>query len=129
MKSATDRGLTLRFRAGGKHFAFGLTAVDAVVGYAKLGGGAWDEGPAFAGRLEYRGTEIPVYDLGIHLGGEPTPMVLSSRIMLFSRLHDASQRVGLLAAEITDTTEEHDLQGAELLQPEPLLRALLGETV
>jgi chemotaxis signal transduction protein len=122
-----DRGLTLRFRAGGKHFAFGLTVIDAVVGYAKLGGGAWSEGPAFVGRLEYRGTEVPVYDLGVHLGGEQTPMVLSSRIMLFARPGDSSRRVGLLAAEITDTTEERDLQGAELLQPEPLLRALLGE--
>ena len=124
-----NRGLTLRLRAGQQHFAFPLTSVEAVAGYARLGAGEWEATPAFAGWLAYRGTEIPVYDLGVHLGqGEKTPRVLSSRIMIFSRLHDSNQRVGLLAAEITDTFEERELDGAPLLQAEPLLRDLLGET-
>jgi len=127
-----DRGLTLRFRAGGKHFAFSLTAVEAVAGYAMLQEftehAAPPEHGAFAGWLGYRGAQVPVFDLGLFFGGEPTPLLLSSRIMLFTRLHDASQRVGLLAAEITDTKQESELQDAELLQPEPVLRELLGET-
>ena len=135
MKQATgperDRGLTLRFRAGGKHFAFSLTAVESVAGYAKLQefteNAIPPEHSSFAGWLSYRGTKVPVFDLGLFFDGEPTPLLLSSRIMLFSRLHDASQRVGLLAADITDTKLESELQGAELLQPEPVLRALLGE--
>ncbi len=124
-----DRGLTLRFRAGGKHFAFGLTALDAVVGYAKLGrrsvvGGAGVRGPAGVSRD--RGFRSMT--LACILGASRPPLLLSSRIMLFLRPDDQSRRVGLLAAEITDTTEERELQGAELLQPEPLLRHLLGET-
>ena len=135
MKQATgperDRGLTLRFRAGGQHFAFALTAVEAVAGYAKLQEFTEDAVPlehrAFAGWLGYRGAQVPVFDLGLFLGDEPTPLLLSSRIMLFTRLHDAKQRVGLLAADIIDTKLESELQGAELLQPEPVLRELLGE--
>lgn len=126
-----DRGLTLRFRAGARHFAFSLTAVEAVAGYAKLQefteNAAPPEHRAFAGWLDYRGRLVPVFDLGLFLGDEPTPLLLSSRIMLFTRLHDNTQRVGLLAGEITDTKEERELQGAELLQPEPVLRQLLGE--
>ena len=136
MKQATgpehDRGLTLRFRAGGQHFAFSLTAVEAVAGYAMLQefteNAVPPEHTSFAGWLGYRGVQVPVFDLGLFFAGEPTPLLLSSRIMLFTRLHDASERIGLLAADITDTKQESELQGAELLQPEPVLRELLGET-
>lgn len=135
---ATDRGLTVRFRAGGKHFAFSLKAIDSIAGYAKLQEFTENSAPpdyamalnhtAFVGWLEYRGTQVPVFDLGLFLGNTETPLLLSSRIMLFTRLHDAGQRIGLLAADITDTRQESELEGAELLQPEPLLRELLGET-
>jgi chemotaxis signal transduction protein len=131
VKQPKDRGLTLRFRACGKHFAFSLVAVEAVAGYAALREFTEDTAPpehaAFVGWLHYRGTQVPVFDLGLFLGNEPTPLLLSSRIMLFTRLNDVRQRVGLLAADITDTTPERDLQGAELLQPEPVLRELMGE--
>ena len=127
-----DRGLTLRFRAGGKHFAFSLTAVESVAGYAKLQefteNAIPPEHSSFAGWLSYRGTKVPVFDLGLFFDGEPTPLLLSSRIMLFTRLGDVGQRVGLLAADITDTKQESELQGAELIQPEPVLRELMGET-
>jgi len=125
------RGLTVRFRAGGKHFAFSLRVIDSIAGYAKLQEFTENASPpdhtSFAGWLGYRGTQVPVFDLGLLLANEPTPLLLSSRIMLFTRLHDAQQRVGLLAADITDTKQESELQGAELLQPEPVLRELLGE--
>lgn len=144
-KSANDasdrgdkaRGLTVRFRAGGKHFAFSLKAIESIAGYAKLQEFTENSVPpdyamaldhaAFMGWLGYRGAQVPVFDLGLFLGHEETPLLLSSRIMLFTRLHDAGQRVGLLAADITDTRQESELEGAELLQPEPLLRELLGE--
>ncbi|HXB62158.1 MAG TPA: chemotaxis protein CheW [Acidobacteriaceae bacterium] len=131
------RGLTVRFRAGGKHFAFSLKAIESIAGYAKLQEFTENTAPpdyamalnhtAFAGWLSYRGTQVPVFDLGSFFAEEPTPLLLSSRIMLFTRLHDAQQRVGLLAADITDTRQESELEGAELLQPEPLLRELLSE--
>ncbi len=76
--------------------------------------------------LGYRGAQVPVFDLGLFLGDEPTPLLLSSRIMLFTRLHDAKQRVGLLAADIIDTKLESELQGAELLQPEPAAARVAG---
>jgi chemotaxis signal transduction protein len=134
---ASDRGLTLRFRAAGKYFAFSLTAVESIAGYAKLQEFTENAAPpdyamalnhaAFVGWLGYRGTQVPVFDLGLLFGSEPTPLLLSSRIMLFTRLHDKTQRVGLLAADITDTRQERELEGAELLQPELILRDLLGE--
>jgi chemotaxis signal transduction protein len=140
VKNANDtgnRGLTVRFRAGGKHFAFSLKAIESIAGYAKLQEFTENAAPpdhtSFAGWLEYRGTQVPVFDLGLFLGNSETPLLLSSRIMLFTRLGDsgradaAKQRVGLLAADITDTRQESELEGAELLQPEPLLRELLGE--
>jgi chemotaxis signal transduction protein len=139
-KSANEagkRGLTVRFRAGGQHFAFSLKAVESIAGYAMLQEFTENAAPpdyamalnhaAFVGWLGYRGAQVPVFDLGLFLGNEATPMLLSSRIMLFTRLNDATQRIGLLAADITDTREEHELQGAELLQPEPMLRDLMGE--
>jgi chemotaxis signal transduction protein len=131
------RGLTVRFRAGGQHFAFSLKTVESIAGYAMLHEFTENAVPpddamalnhaAFVGWLKYRGTQVPVFDLGLFLSDQPTPLLLSSRIMLFTRLHDATQRIGLLAADITDTREEHELQGAELLQPEPMLRDLMGE--
>jgi chemotaxis signal transduction protein len=128
----TDRGLTVRFRAGGEHFAFSLKAVESIAGYATLQEFTENAAPpdhtAFAGWLSYRGTQVPVFDLGLLLGNEETPLLLSSRIMLFTRLGNSSQRVGLLAADITDTRQERELQGAELLQPEAVLRELMGET-
>jgi chemotaxis signal transduction protein len=139
-KGANDtskRGLTVRFRAGGQHFAFSLKAVESIAGYAMLHEFTENAVPpdhamalnhaAFVGWLKYRGAQVPVFDLGLFLGNEATPLLLSSRIMLFTRLNDATQRIGLLAADITDTREEHELQGAELLQPEPMLRDLMGE--
>jgi len=130
-KEVSDRGLTLRFRAAGKYFAFSLTSVEAITGYAKLQEFTENAAPpnheAFAGWLTYRGVQVPVFDLGLLFGNESTPLLLSSRIMLFTRLHDKTQRVGLLAADITDTRQERELEGAELLQPELILRDLLGE--
>jgi chemotaxis signal transduction protein len=126
-----DRGLTVRFRAGREHFAFSLKGIESIAGYAQLQEFTENSAPpdhtAFAGWLSYRGTQIPVFDLGLFFDNAETPLLLSSRIMLFTRLHDAKQRIGLLAADITDTRQEHELEGAELLQPEAVLRELLGE--
>ena len=37
------------------------------------------------------------------------------------------ERIGLLAADITDTTQESELADGELLEPESILNELMGE--
>jgi len=69
--------------------------------------------PAYvAGLANYRGTGVPVLDLGRLLGGAPCTSYLSTRIMLlpYGGRRDAPRVIGLLAETVTNTVvrEESD---------------------
>jgi len=77
---------------------------------------------SIAGLANYRGTSVPILDLGRLLGGAPCVLYLSTRIILLSHAgaHGVSRVIGLLAETVTNTVvrEEADFCQQNLDAPE-----------
>jgi chemotaxis-related protein WspB len=73
--------LLLTFTAAGEPYALDVAAVIELVPRVELR--AIPHAPAYlAGLLEYRGTVVPVIDMGLLLGSSPSSDRLSTRIIL-----------------------------------------------
>lgn len=98
--------LFIVFKAGNASFAMEANLVIEVVPLVTLR--ACPGVPAYiAGLANYRGTGVPVVDLGRLAGGAPCAVYLSTRIILTPYAGSgAKQRViGLLAETVTNTME------------------------
>ena len=104
--------LILTFTAAGNRYAVEVARVVEVVPRVELR--EMPHAPGFlAGLLEYRGQVVPVIDLGLLLGGGPSPDRLSTRIILVNPLphnHNrtedapAGKLLGLIAEQVSDLT-------------------------
>lgn len=101
--------LVLVFHVGKQRYAVDAMAVAEVVPSVPVRPVA-SASPWVAGLLEYRGHILPVVDLSLLLGGEPTPHRLSSRIAVCDLAQvgavaedtpASARRVGLLAEGAT----------------------------
>ncbi len=112
--------LLLTFTVAGEPYALDVAAVVELVPRVPLR--AVPHAPAYlAGLLEYRGEVVPVVDLGVLLGSEPSGEKLSTRIILVAAARgraardDASpsssasastaRRAGLIAEQVIDLVE------------------------
>ncbi|MFA5043756.1 MAG: chemotaxis protein CheW [Kiritimatiellia bacterium] len=98
--------LFIVFQAGNAKYALGARQVIAVVPLVTLR--ACPGAPAYiAGLADYRGTGVPVMDLGRMVGGAPCAVCLSTRIILTPYTGAGGQQrvIGLLAETATNTVE------------------------
>lgn len=121
--------LLLTFRAGGNSYAVDVAHVVEVV--PRVDVRRLPHAPDFiAGLFDYRGTIVPVIDLGIRLGSESCRDRLSTRIILVnSRPADHK----LQTAEGDPATQDHDLEPMSIrmatLDQRPWLLGLIAEQV
>lgn len=85
-----------------------------------------------AGIINYRGTPLPVIDLGILIEGNPCAQRLSTRIILvyYPFRSERKHLLGLIAERVTETVKiNHDsLPPSGILMDEELYVGALGDT-
>lgn len=114
--------LCLSFFIGAHRFALPAREIDAVVPWVDLR--PVPRAPDWiAGLMRYRGTPVPVLDLGLLALASPCPQLLSTRIILV-RVPATQDRIGLRVERATDTLvlpAEHLHQPAVDLPEAPFL--------
>ncbi|MGE9295464.1 MAG: chemotaxis protein CheW [Puniceicoccales bacterium] len=98
--------LAVLFNLGDQRFAINAERVEIVIPALPLG--AVPGAPAFvAGRFQYRGTIVPVIDLGQLILKRPLTQGLSSRYLLthYKRSDGSATLLGLWAERVTETAE------------------------
>jgi len=101
--------LFIVFKAGNANYALEARQVIEVVPLVTLR--ACPGAPAYiAGLANYRGTGVPIVDLGRLVGGAPSAVYLSTRIILTPYTGGDNQQriVGLLAESVTNTVERDE---------------------
>jgi len=96
--------LCLRFQCGGQHYALDSAALIAVLPWPTLR--PLPKAPAtVAGLLNYHGSIVPVIDLTRLLTEQPSPRLLSSRIVLVNHAVTAnsSRLLGMLVEQALET--------------------------
>ena len=101
--------LFIVFKAGNANYALEARQVIEVVPLVILR--ACPGAPAYiAGLANYRGTGVPIVDLGRLVGGAPCAVYLSTRIILTPYAGGGAQQrvIGLLAETVTNTVEREE---------------------
>ena len=101
--------LFIVFKAGGANYALEARQVIEVVPLVTLR--ACPGAPAYiAGLANYRGTGVPIVDLGRLVGGAPCAVYLSTRIILtpYAGVGGRQRVIGLLAETVTNTVEREE---------------------
>ena len=101
--------LFIVFKAGNANYALEARQVIEVVPLVTLR--ACPGAPAYiAGLANYRGTGVPIVDLGRLVGGAPCAGYLSTRIILMPYAGGGNQQrvIGLLAEAVTNTVEREE---------------------
>lgn len=101
--------LFIVFKAGNANYALEARKVIEVVPLVTLR--ACPGAPAYiAGLANYRGTGVPVVDLGRLVEGTPCAVYLSTRIILTPYAGEGNQQrvIGLLAETVTNTVEREE---------------------
>ena len=101
--------LFITFQVGDASYALDARQVIEVIPLVTLR--ACPGAPAsIAGLANYRGTGVPVVDLGRLVGGAPCAIYLSSRIVLtnYAGAGDQQRTIGLLAETVTNTMERDE---------------------
>lgn len=89
-------------RIGRDEYAIAAESIERVLPYAALK--AVPGAPTgIAGLLNYRGLAVPVVDLSAALTGMPSPLLLTTRILLCPLMEAASGRIGLIAEDVSRT--------------------------
>ena len=97
------------FKAGNADYALEARQVIEVVPLVTLR--ACPGAPAYiAGLANYRGTGVPIVDLGCLVGGAPCAVYLSTRIILTPYAGEGGRQriIGLLAETVTNTVEREE---------------------
>ncbi|MDP2991481.1 MAG: chemotaxis protein CheW [Kiritimatiellota bacterium] len=97
------------FKAGNAHYALEARQVIEVIPLVTLR--ACSGAPAYiAGLANYRGTGVPIVDLGRLVGGAPCTVYLSTRIILtlYAGGNEQQRIIGLLAETVTNTVERKE---------------------
>ncbi|MEI7435407.1 MAG: chemotaxis protein CheW [bacterium] len=110
--------LFITFKLGEANYALEARQVIEVVPLVTLR--ACSGAPAYiAGLANYRGTGVPIVDLGRLVGGVPCAIYLSTRIILTHYEGKGGQQrvIGLLAETVTNTVEraETDFSQSDLV--------------
>jgi len=101
--------LFIVFKAGNASYALEARQVIEVVPLVTLR--TCPGAPAYiAGLANYRGTGVPIVDLGRLVGGAPCAVYLSTRIILTPYAGGGGQQrvIGLLAETVTNTVEREE---------------------
>ncbi|MBU0715985.1 MAG: chemotaxis protein CheW [Verrucomicrobia bacterium] len=101
--------LFIVFKAGNANYALEARKVIEVVPLVTLR--ACPGAPDYiAGLANYRGTGVPIVDLGCLVGGAPCAVYLSTRIILtpYAGGGDQQRIIGLLAETVTNTVEREE---------------------
>ena len=101
--------LFIVFKAGNANYALEARQVIEVVPLVTLR--ACPNAPAYiAGLANYRGTGVPIVDLGRLVGDAPCAVYLSTRIILTPYAGEGDQQrvIGLLAETVTNTVEREE---------------------
>ena len=101
--------LFIVFKAGNANYALEARKVIEVVPLVTLR--ACPGAPAYiVGLANYRGTGVPIVDLGRLVGGAPCAVYLSTRIILtpYAGGVDQQRVIGLLAETVTNTVEREE---------------------
>jgi chemotaxis-related protein WspB len=101
--------LFLLFEIGSDRYCLDVSRVvevTAMVSFRKIA-----QAPAYvAGLISYRGTIVPVIDLSVLLGGDPSRPLYSTRIILveFEGTDGTDHILGLLAEKVTETVSRRE---------------------
>jgi chemotaxis-related protein WspB len=101
--------LFIVFKAGNADYAIEARAVIEVVPLVTLR--TCPGAPAYiAGLANYRGTSVPIVDLGRLVGGAPCAVYLSTRIILtpYAGRNNQQRVIGILAETVTNTVEREE---------------------
>ena len=101
--------LFIVFKAGNANYALEARKVIEVVPLVTLR--TCPGAPAYiAGLANYRGTGVPIVDLGRLVDGAPCAVYLSTRIILtpYAGRDDQQRVIGLLAETVTNTVEREE---------------------